>query len=251
MDDVLPSDGNLSTLQNLIDGKHISIKSDFAPLQHYNNRLCIVCVTDKSSTMEYLHKKELKAHILDFSLAESAASRPIELNSTDATWIYNTLIPYGLKLKTLKDQKISDPAPFDVQRTPPPLAETACIRAFFQLCQKQNDCCCDTHEVYQSYCQFLAVTQNGRKTEFSKIQFNKKFREISKSKFIYKRPHRSRKGPSPYCYIGLKLPETFPQSEAAPSAPQEDCLMRYLKHIEKYQLTGQMKTTLDIPPSKK
>lgn len=52
-------------------------------------------------------------------------------------------------------------------------------------------------------------------------------------------------------YIGLKLPETFPQSEAAPSAPQEDCLMRYLKHIEKYQLTGQMKTTLDIPPSKK
>ena len=113
------------------------------------------------------------------------------------------------------------------------------------------DCCCDTHEVYQSYCQFLAVTQNGRKTEFSKIQFNKKFREISKSKFIYKRPHRSRKGPSPYCYIGLKLPETFPQSEAAPSAPQEGCLMRYLKHIEKYQLTGQMKTTLDIPPSKK
>ena len=133
----------------------------------------------------------------------------------------------------------------------PPLAEAACIRAFFQLCQKQNDCCCDTHEVYQSYCQFLAVTQNGRKTEFSKIQFNKKFREISKSKFIYKRPHRSRKGPSPYCYIGLKLPETFPKSETAPSAPQEDCLMRYLKHIEKYQLTRQMKTTLDIPPSKK
>lgn len=93
VDDVLPSNGNLPTLQNLIDGKHISIKSDFAPLQHYNNRLCIVCVTDKSSTMEYLHKKELKAHILDFSLTESAASRPIELNSTDATWIYNTLIP--------------------------------------------------------------------------------------------------------------------------------------------------------------
>lgn len=114
-----------------------------------------------------------------------------------------------------------------------------------------DDCCCDTREVYQSYCQFLAATQNGRKTEFSKIQFNKKFREISKSKFIYKRPHRSRKGPSPYCYIGLKLPETFPKSEAAPSAPQEDCLMRYLKHIEKYQLTGQIKTTLDIPPAKK
>ena len=251
VDDVLPSVGNLSTLQNLIDGEHISIKSDFAPLQHYNNRLCIVCVTDKSSTIEYLHKKELKAHILDFSLTESAASHPIEFNSADATWIYNTLIPYGLKLKTLKDQKISDPAPFDVQRTPPPLAETACIRAFFQLCQKQSDCCCDTHEVYQSYCQFLASAQNGRKTEFSKIQFNKEFRKISKSKFIYKRPHRSRKGPSPYCYIGLKLPEIFPQSEAAPSAPQEDCLMRYLKHIEKYQLTGQMKTTLDIPPSKK
>ena len=118
VDDVLPSNGNLPTLQNLIDGKHISIKSDFAPLQHYNNRLCIVCVTDKSSTMEYLHKKELKAHILDFSLTESAASQPIELNSTDATWIYNTLIPYGLKLKTLKGQKISDPAPFDVQQTP-------------------------------------------------------------------------------------------------------------------------------------
>lgn len=211
----------------------------------------IVCVTDKSSTIEYLHKKELKAHILDFSLTESAASHPIEFNSADATWIYNTLIPYGLKLKTLKDQKISDPAPFDVQRAPSPLAEIACVRAFFQLCQKQNDCCCDTREVYQSYCQFLAATQNGRKTEFSKIQFNKKFREISKSKFIYKRPHRSRKGPSPYCYIGLKLPETFPKSEAAPSAPQEDCLMRYLKHIEKYQLTGQIKTTLDIPPAKK
>lgn len=25
----------------------------------------------------------------------------------------------------------------------------------------------------------------------------------------------------------------------------------YLKHIEKYQLTGQIKTTLDIPPAKK
>ena len=161
------------------------------------------------------------------------------------------MLHHGLKLKTLKGQKISDPAPFDVQRTPPPLAETACIRAFFQLCQKQSDCCCDTHEVYQSYCQFLASAQNGRKTEFSKIQFNKEFTKISKSKFIYKRPHRSRKGPSPYCYIGLKLPETFQKSEAAPSAPQEDCLMRYLKHIEKYQLTGQMKTTLDIPPSKK
>ena len=174
----------------------------------------------------------------------------MEFSYIDAAWIYQTLPPYGLKLKTLKDQKISDPAPFDVQRAPSPLTETACIHAFFQLCQKQNDCCCDTHEVYQSYCQFLAATQNDRKTEFSKIQFNKKFREISKSKFIYKRPHRSRKGPSPYCYIGLKLPETFPQSEAAPSAPQEDCLMRYLKHIEKYQLTGQMKVTLDTPPQK-
>lgn len=250
VNDTPPSKGSSSKLGKIIKGNRISINSDFAPPQNYYHRLGIICVTDDRSKADNLRKKR-KATVLDFSHTETEFPDQLEFSYTDAAWIYQTLLPYGLKLKTLKDQKISDSAPFDVQRAPSPLTETACIHAFFQLCQKHNDCCCDTREVYQSYCQFLAVTQNGRKTEFSKIQFNKKFREISKSKFIYKRPHRSRKRPSPYCYIGLKLPETFPKSETAPSAPQEDCLMRYLKHIEKYQLTRQMKTTLDIPPSKK
>lgn len=250
VNDTPPSKESSSKLGKIIKGNRISINSDFAPPQNYYHRLGIICVTDDRSKADNLRKKR-KATVLDFSHTETEFPDQLEFSYTDAAWIYQTLLPYGLKLKTLKDQKISDSAPFDVQRAPSPLTETACIHAFFQLCQKHNDCCCDTREVYQSYCQFLAVTQNGRKTEFSKIQFNKKFREISKSKFIYKRPHRSRKRPSPYCYIGLKLPETFPKSETAPSAPQEDCLMRYLKHIEKYQLTRQMKTTLDIPPSKK
>ena len=250
VNDTSPSKESSSKLGKIIKGNRISINSNFAPPQNYYNRLGIIYITDNYRKTDNLRKKR-KATVLDFSHTETEFPDQLEFSYIDAAWIYQTLLPYGLKLKTLKDQKISDPAPFDVQRAPSPLAETACIRAFFQLCQKQSDCCCDTHEAYQSYCQFLASAQNGRKTKFSKIQFNKKFREISKSKFIYKRPHCSRKGPSPYCYIGLKLPETFPQSEAAPSAPQEDCLMRYLKHIEKYQLTGQMKTTLAIPPSKK
>lgn len=235
VDDVLPSDASLRTLRKLISGKRIAINSDFAPPQHYNNRLCIVCVTDDHEKAEYFQKK-LKAKLIDFSLSESAALHDLKFEPQDAAWIYNTLIPYGLKLKTLQTLDIADPAPFDFPHTPTPPSEEACVRSFLDLCYYEKGCLCTTSEVYDSYCQFLAVTHSGRTPSLTKTVFNKKFKEFTRSKFVFKRPHRSRTGPSPYCYVGLKLPEVFPPPVTPDCVSQESLLQQYLEHISKYQI---------------
>lgn len=174
--------------------------------------------------------------MIDFSHSESDVPRYYEFEADDSAWIYSTLIPYGLKLKTLQETGQADPAPFDFPHTPTPPTEEECIHSFLKLCQKQKDCLCTTSEVYDSYCQFLAVTQAGRIPNLTKTMFNKKFKELTKAKFVFKRPHRSRTGPSPYCYVGLKLPETFPAPIAPVITPQESLLRQYLEHISKYQI---------------
>ena len=235
VDDVLPSDASLRTLRKLISGKHISINSDFAPPQHYYNRLCIVCVTDNHKKAEYFQKK-FKAKVIDFSYSESAAPHDLKFEPQDVARLYHTLIPYGLKLKTLQALDIADPAPFDFPHTPTPPTEEECIHSFLDLCHYEKDCLCTTSEVYDSYCQFLAVTHAGRSPSLTKTMFNKKFKALTKSRFVFKRPHKSRTGPSPYCYVGLKLPEAFPPPVVPVCAPQESLLRQYLEHISKYQI---------------
>lgn len=235
VDDVLPSDASLSTLRKLISGKHISINSDFAPPQHHYNRLCVVCVTDNYKKAKYFQKK-LRANMIDFSHSESDVPRYYEFEADDSAWIYSTLIPYGLKLKTLQETGQADPAPFDFPHTPTPPTEEECIHSFLKLCQKQKDCLCTTSEVYDSYCQFLAVTHAGRSPSLTKTMFNKKFKALTKARFVFKRPHKSRTSPSPYCYIGLKLPEAFPPPVVPICVSQESLLRQYLEHISKYRI---------------
>ncbi len=239
VDDVYPSDRSRATLKKLIAGKRIAIESDFAPPQHYHNRLCIVCVTDDQRKAEYF-KKFFKAKVIDFSHAESSTPYDLKFEPQDISWFYNTLIPYGLKLKTLQENSIADPHPFTYPHTPSPPSEEECIESFLKLCHNQKDCLCTTSEVYDSYREFLAVTQAGRISSMTKVMFNKKFKEFTKSRFVFKRPHKSRTGPSPYCYVGLKLPETFP-SPVIPTygAAQESFLQQYLEHISQYRIKYQ------------
>ena len=236
--DILPHESNTKAFRRMLNGRPVSVKSNFLPNQSYHNHLHFVCVTPDRNKAKDLQKK-FKATLIDLSPTETPISS-INFSEDDIHWFRTAFTLYGLKLQTLRNSNVPNPSPFlsPVPSPTPTLEE--------ELRQFLSDCCtldrgsfCDTEEVYLWYTQFIQNIHAGKTPVWTKVQFNKHLRDLIADKYkkdiIYKRNHHSRSASSKYGYQGLKLSSLPAQSKINQSIP-ENLLRDYLNHISQYDI---------------
>ena len=239
MRDILPSEANIKTFRRILNGRAISVKSNFLPNQQYNNHLHFLCITSDRTRAKYLQKK-FKATLIDFSPTETQISSSVTFSKEDIHWFRTTFTLYGLKLQTLRSANLPDPSPFPlpIPSTSPSLDEEL-HQFLYGCCEIDPNSFCNTEEVYSWYNQFFQITHPGKKPVWSKIQFNKHLRELiaeeHKKNITYKRDRHSRSASSKYGYQGLKLSSILSSKEIDQQI-HNNLLHDYLDYVSRYDI---------------
>ena len=238
--DTLPSESNLPKIKQIMRGTAIDIKSDSFPTQKYKNKLHFVCITEDSRKAVKL-EKTLKATLIDFSGYESTAESPLQLSIDDIHWLRTSFLLHGLKLRTCRfaGEKSA------IQHKSKDSVEES-VKAFLtDYCKFEPGAFCDTHEVYNSYAHFIAITQNLSAPLLTKISFNrllrdfmekeKDFKKVTyKQHWIYPKDQKKRQV---WGYVGLRLPHNLPPISAESLISQDKELFKdYLMSMNRYKL---------------
>lgn len=226
LQDVLPSEENLSKLKKLLKGKKpFAIKSNILPNQYFCNRLHFICITSDRKKADWLRKK-LKADVLDFSYTESTEKAAPAFDTQDLQWLRTTMTLYGLKQLTLRKNGLEDPTPYQIppspRVSPEDFAEACCVAVSQSECSPQ--------QLYDAYTDFFRQRCGDRPLPFTRITLNKRLQPLIRTRFHhaveYKRPHHSRSASNGYRYVGLAL------RPAPPPPPMPPAMESFLRHMD-------------------
>ena len=239
--DLAASDKNLRKLRWLLKGRAVQLKSPYFPPQRYCNKLHLVCVSDDPVRVKVLQKQFRLADVIDLSICEEEESLP-ELTEHDYHWLRSTFSLYGLKLRTLENLQIPDPAA-PAQTAPLPNLALE-ITAFLQSCRQGKDLHCDTFQLYDGFVAFYRERTCGTNPAITKVKFNKQVRAMLGKCFgravVYRKRRKS--GVLKWWYIGI----TLPQVSAQPIPKQPSALESYLRHINTYKLSNDFHPVLNV-----
>lgn len=233
--DLFPSDVSLKTVRILLRGRNSSITSPACPPQHYQNNLHFLCVTEDYSRAQDLQKK-LKAQLIDLSMHEVPLGGFPPLSSEAVHWLRTAFLLHGLRLRTLTEHQMPDPA------TPIPVPLPSLqdeIQSFLDgACTKERGRSCDTFYLYECFLDFYRQRHPGKEPDTTKISFNKSVRNIVKRShaktITYQKLRPDSRSTPLWHYVGL-----YPNKPSSPVSPQTEAsemLPSHLSRIHQYQL---------------
>ena len=263
--DIIPSDSNLPKIKKLLNGKTVLLKTQLYPTQRFQNRLHFICVTSDLKKASALRNK-LKANLIELSVSEVPPDGDtLQLTDQDLHWLRTTFLLHGLKLRTLQAAGIETSPQEEVPKYP---TVKESIGAFLsECCQYEEGTFCNLKTVYEAYCHYITVTQNGRDPLIGKNTFKTEFESALTHKSVlnnvhYRRSRHPDNGISEsghgnralFGYKGLKLIPPSPEVNQD-QAPEKNkvSLRDYLNQISQYNIhfDGIVEATLTMPESKK